>query len=69
MSNKRILRTPGAADYIGLSASTLEKMRLSGDGPPFVRLGSRAVGYDVHDLDAWIEDQRELTIDDRTRVE
>ena len=57
--SKRILRTPGAAEYIGLSASTLEKMRLSGDGPRFVRLGGRAVGYDRQDLDAWLDHQRD----------
>ena len=55
---KRILRTPDAASYIGLSSSTLEKKRLTGDGPEFIRLGGRAVGYDVAALDAWIEKQR-----------
>ena len=54
----RILRTPGAAGYVGLSPSTLEKKRLSGGGPAFIRLGGRAVGYDVRDLDAWLEEQR-----------
>ena len=54
----RILRTPGAAGYLGLSPSTLEKKRLSGGGPVFIRLGGRAVGYDVRDLDAWLEEQR-----------
>ena len=58
---RRILRTPAAAEYVGLSASALEKMRLTGDGPAFLRLGGRAVGYDVHDLDRWLEDQRQLT--------
>ncbi len=52
---KRILRTPEAAEYVGLAVSTLEKMRLVGDGPEFVRLGGRAVGYDVRKLDAWID--------------
>ena len=55
---RRILRTLAAADYVGLSASTLEKRRLSGDGPAFVRLGGRAVGYDIADLDEWLEQQR-----------
>jgi predicted DNA-binding transcriptional regulator AlpA len=59
MSKHRILRTPEAAIYVGLSASTLEKMRLSGDGPKFVRLGGRAIGYDVYDLDLWLDSQRE----------
>ena len=60
---KRILRTPGAAEYLSLSASTLEKMRLNDEGPRFVRLGGRAVGYDIKDLDAWLDQQRESTGD------
>ena len=43
MERQRILRTRDAASYIGLSASTLEKMRLGGDGPVFIRLGGRVV--------------------------
>ena len=55
----RILRTEGAARYVGLKPATLEKLRLiGGGGPRFIRLGVRAVGYDVHDLDAWIEECR-----------
>ncbi len=61
MSKQRILRTPNAAAYVGLSASTLEKLRLTGDGPAFIRLGGRAVGYDIRDLDAWLDDQRAET--------
>jgi predicted DNA-binding transcriptional regulator AlpA len=51
----RVLRTPDAAKYLGLTGSTLEKMRLFGTGPRFVRIGTRAVGYTVDDLDAFIE--------------
>jgi predicted DNA-binding transcriptional regulator AlpA len=51
----RILRTPDAAKYVGLTGSTLEKMRLLGNGPRFVRLGARAIGYAVGDLDAFID--------------
>jgi predicted DNA-binding transcriptional regulator AlpA len=57
-SRRRLLRTPAAAEYIALSASTLEKRRLSGDGPRFVRLGGRAVAYDVRDLDAWVDQRK-----------
>lgn len=56
---KRVLRTPDAAEYVGLSASTLEKMRLVDAGPRFLRLGGRAVGYDIRDLDAWLDEQRD----------
>ena len=58
MMEKRVLRTPEAAEYLGLSPSTLEKRRLSDDGPRFVRLGGRAVGYDIKDLDEWLDAQR-----------
>ncbi len=59
MVNKRVLRTAEAASYIGLSASTLEKLRAGGDGPRFIRLGHRAVGYDISDLDAWLDKRRD----------
>lgn len=42
-----------AAARIGLAVSTLQKKRVSGDGPPFVKLG-RAVRYRLADLDAWV---------------
>jgi predicted DNA-binding transcriptional regulator AlpA len=51
------LRTPAAADYLGYSESTLEKKRLTGDGPPFIRLG-RAIVYDTRDLDRWLGERR-----------
>jgi predicted DNA-binding transcriptional regulator AlpA len=48
---QRILRTRDAARYLGLAESTLEKWRLFGGGPRWVRLGLRAVGYPLSDLD------------------
>ena len=52
---KRVLRAPEAAEYIGLSESTLAKRRLYGQPPAFLNLGGRAVGYAIDDLDAWLE--------------
>ncbi len=46
------IRTKQAAHYLGLSKSTLDKMRCFGGGPRFYKFG-RAVIYDVADLDAW----------------
>jgi predicted DNA-binding transcriptional regulator AlpA len=51
----RILRTPEAARYLGLASSTLEKQRIFGGGPRWVRLGVRAVGYVISDLDDFID--------------
>jgi predicted DNA-binding transcriptional regulator AlpA len=53
----RVLRTPATAEYVGLSRSTIEKFRLTGQGPKFVRIGVRAVGYRVEDLDAWLAER------------
>lgn len=54
----RVLLTPEAAKYIARSDSFLEKARCSGEGPPFIKLGSRAVGYLIEDLDAWLTSRR-----------
>ena len=43
-----------AASYIRLSKPTLERLRLTGDGPPYAKLG-KAVRYRRADLDAWLE--------------
>ena len=57
------LRTPEAARYTGLAKSTLEKLRVTGDGSPFIRIG-RAVLYDPDDLDAWLAANRRKSTSD-----
>jgi predicted DNA-binding transcriptional regulator AlpA len=52
------MRPPQAANYVGLSASTLAKRRLTGDGPRFIRLSARAIGYLKSDLDEWLTARR-----------
>lgn len=51
--NTRPLNTPAAGEYVGLAARTLEKLRIVGGGPRFVKLG-RAVRYRPVDLDDWL---------------
>jgi helix-turn-helix protein len=46
-----------AADWIGLSTSTLAKLRLSGQGPAYSKLGRRVV-YAINDLEAWVTERR-----------
>jgi predicted DNA-binding transcriptional regulator AlpA len=60
----RRLRTPAAADYLGYAESTLEKKRLTGDGPPFIKLG-RLIVYDTRDLDGWMATRRAKSTSDR----
>lgn len=52
---RRVLRAPEAANYIGLSESTLAKRRLYGQPPAFLNLGGRAIGYAIDELDRWLE--------------
>lgn len=47
------LDTHEAAVRTGLAASTLRKLRLTGEGPRFLKLG-RAVRYRDTDLEAWL---------------
>lgn len=49
------LTTPQAAEYLNLRSSTLEVWRVTGRGPIFCRLGSRAIRYRQDDLDEFIE--------------
>ncbi len=55
---ENVLRTPAAARLLGMSSSFLCKARLRGDGPKFIRLGRRAVGYLESDLKEWLGVQR-----------
>jgi hypothetical protein len=51
--NPTFLQTPEAAAHLGLAPGTLDKMRVRGSGPPYLRLTPRRVVYAVDALDAW----------------
>ena len=51
--------TPEAAAYLGVSVPSMNRWRVNGDGPPYVKIGSR-VRYRRADLDAWLN-QRIVT--------
>ena len=55
--NAIVLNTAQAAELVGLSVSTLAKMRLYGNGPNYVKLGRRVV-YRVEDIEVWIAGNR-----------
>jgi predicted DNA-binding transcriptional regulator AlpA len=57
-NNHILLRPTAASSYTGLAVSTLAKQRIRGDGPPFIRLSPRAIGYLQSDLDKWLADKR-----------
>jgi predicted DNA-binding transcriptional regulator AlpA len=51
------VRVREAANYVGLSKSTLDKLRMGSDGPTYLKVG-RAVVYHVADLDTWLASKR-----------
>ena len=60
---KNYLSTREAADWLGLSPRTLDRYRVTGDGPAFHRLGSR-VRYLLADLEAWAQAGRRTSTSD-----
>lgn len=59
----RKVSAPEAAQYLGISASTLSKLRVFGGGPKFHKLGRRVV-YDIRDLDGWFEARQRSSTSD-----
>jgi hypothetical protein len=49
----QMLSTADAAERCSLGKSTLEKLRLTGGGPRFIKLGRRVI-YHPNDLDDWL---------------
>ena len=56
VDNDTLFDTRQAANHYGLSVSYLNKLRVSGGGCPFAKLGRRVI-YRKTDLDAWIRSQ------------
>jgi hypothetical protein len=52
------LRAGDAAKRLGLSPNTLVKMRIRGDGPPFIRLTPRRIVYAPEALDDFVRSRQ-----------
>ena len=50
----KVITARAAARFVGLSASTLAKLRLNGNGPIYCKLGRRVL-YHPADLEQWLE--------------
>src|SRR5690348_1593487 len=50
----RILDVRQTSARTGISRSTLAKMRMRGDGPPFLKIGKKAVRYPERPLEEWL---------------
>jgi hypothetical protein len=55
-----MLTTEEAAYRIGFAPKTLAKMRVTGSGPAFHKVG-RSVRYAVEDLESWLASRRRIS--------
>ncbi len=57
---KKLLSTREAATHIGRAEVTLRlwRWRKNPHQPPWIRVGSRGVAYDIVDLDAYLESRK-----------
>jgi predicted DNA-binding transcriptional regulator AlpA len=62
----RLLNVAEAAQRLGVSVSYLNKLRLTGGGPHFIKLGARRVVYDPSDLAAWVAQCRRTSTSSRS---
>lgn len=58
-----LLSTNDAAAKIGVSTSWLNKSRMSGTGPVYLKLGG-GVRYALPDLERWLAEQRRTAVYD-----
>lgn len=61
------MNTEQAAHYLGLSPRTLEKLRLTGGGPSYLKPGRRVI-YERLELDRWIEATRRRSTSDQEKA-
>jgi excisionase family DNA binding protein len=50
-----LIKQSEAASYLGLSEATLERDRWRGGEIPYIKVGPRAIRYDLNQLDAYLE--------------
>jgi|ERR1051326_2396540 predicted DNA-binding transcriptional regulator AlpA len=65
LNSGRRLRTPEAAEYLGIATNTLEKMRCAGTGPEFEYVGPRAVVYRIEALETYLAARRATSTSQR----
>ena len=61
MNQNHLLTTRQASRFLGVSASFLERDRWAGAKIPFVRIGKRAVRYQLSDLEAFVSQRVRLS--------
>jgi len=57
----RLVKTRDAARIVRQSESQLNKLRVYGGGPVFVKLGAR-IFYEISALEAWVAEHRRSSV-------
>lgn len=63
MAGDAFFNTAVTARRLGISAGFLNKARMSGEGPPYVKIG-KAVRYRWSVVEAWLAERERLTTQD-----
>jgi predicted DNA-binding transcriptional regulator AlpA len=63
--DNHILTVEEAAKFLGLSVSTLNKRRVTGELPKFIKLTARRVGYEPSSLQEYIASCRRSSTSDK----
>ena len=61
--DEALIDTNETARMLGLSASWLTKSRMSGDGPPYIKINKRVL-YRPSDVRIWLEKHRRRSTSD-----
>ena len=54
---RRLLTSKELSEIFGLHDTTLRLWRLRGEGPPFYKVGGKAVRYDEQKVREWLSDR------------
>jgi predicted DNA-binding transcriptional regulator AlpA len=54
---RRLLKSKELAEIFGFHDTTLRLWRLHGEGPPYFKVGGKAVRYDEARVREWLEDR------------
>jgi predicted DNA-binding transcriptional regulator AlpA len=63
-TTSELLTVQGAADFLGVHRSFLDRRRVLGGGPRYIRLSARVIRYAPDDLDTWLADRRQANTSD-----
>lgn len=55
-----LLTIQDAANYLGVHRSFLDRRRVAGGGPRFIRMSARVVRYSAIDLAEWLDLHRRM---------